>query len=88
MDPYSAAFSAIGSAAAGGPSSAESGVGTIGNQFDGSGWTVSTGKGQTTGATIAKAEGGASVPSLGGFDVNTLAVLAVVALVAWKALAR
>lgn len=88
MDPYSAAFSAIGGAVAGGPSSAESGVGTIGNQFDGSGWTVSTGKGQATGATIAKAEGGATVPSLGGFDVNTLAVLAVVGLIAWRALKR
>ena len=87
MDPYSAAFSAIGGAVAGGPSSADSGFGTIGNQFDGSGWTVSTGRGQSTGATIARADG-ANVPSLGGFDINTIAILALVGVVAWKALQR
>lgn len=88
VDPYSAAFSAIGGAMAGGPSSAESGVGSIGNQLDGSGWTVSTGRGQSTGATIARAEGGATVPSIGGLDVTTLAVLVVLGLVAWRATKR
>ena len=89
-DPYSAAIGAVGAAVAGGPSSAESGVGSIGNQFDGSGWTVSTGKSSATGATIARAEGGASVPSFGlaGLDTTTLAMVALIGLIAWKAFAR
>lgn len=95
MDPYSAAFSAIGSAAAGGPSAAHSGTSGDSRLYqDGSGWTVSTSRGQATGATIVRSgEEGATGSALaaglaGGFDITTLAMIALVAVIALKVLRK
>jgi hypothetical protein len=54
LNPYAAGFQAVGAALSGGPSSADSGLGNVGNQWDGSGWTVSTGKSRADGATVAR----------------------------------
>lgn len=96
MDPtlIAGAMGALGQAAAGGPSSAESGIGSANNFLDGSGWTVSTGQGKSTGATIVKSDpgtspmGGAMAAGLAGFDVTTVAMLAIAAVVAIKVLKR
>lgn len=91
MDPtmVMGAMGALGQAAAGGPSAASSTQGDIGANFDGSGWTVSTGRGQSTGATITKPAdgmpGGQMMAGYGfGMDMNTMLMMLMVGLVAWK----
>lgn len=93
MDPYSAAFSAIGGAAAGGPSSAANGAVDQRLYQDGSGWSVATSSGRAEGATIVRsgeqgAMGGALAAGFAGLDLTTLAMLALAAVVAIKVLRR
>lgn len=95
MDPtlIGGAMSGLAQGLAGAPSAATASQGSIGNQLDGSGWTVSTGKGSVgAGATITKPSeltpGGAMLAGLGnGLNVN-LIVLAVLGLVAVKVLKK
>lgn len=92
--PYAAAFSAIGGAAAGGPSSAQSGTSGDSRLYqDGSGWTVSTGRGESTGATIVRSGegspmGGAMAAGLAGFDLTTIALLAIGGAIAVRVLRK
>lgn len=95
MDPYSAAFSAIGGAAAGGPSSAANGAVDQRLYQDGSGWTVATSSGGATGATIVRSGeespmgAGLAAGLAGGLGTPMmLALLALAAVVAIKALRK
>lgn len=87
MDPtvMAAGFQALGAAAAGGPSAASSAMdGSYRTYLDGSGWTVSTGRAQATGAPNIRNEGGlpaALGAAMGGMDMTSLAVLVIGAAV-------
>lgn len=88
-DPYAAAFSALGTAAAGAPSSAATGAQSFGSAFNADGWTVSTGQGTARGGTVANsgAPGANVLPALaGGLDLTSLAVVGLLALVLFKVL--
>lgn len=95
VDPYSAAFSAIGGAVAGGPSSASTGALDQRQYQDGSGWTVATGSARADGAQIIRSGdpngsplGGALAGAIGGFDYTTLAIVALVAVVLIRVLRK
>lgn len=83
-DPWSAAFGALGNAAAGGPSAAQSGQNTGAGGQDGAGWTVATGGARAGGGTVANGGGlPATVASLGGSLTQWAPLLLIGGAVLW-----